>query len=192
MYLGKEDKYFTKSGQIHSLLCSVEIYERCALVDIGPYATLKKQALVTFPESGEKKKERFELISVTVNKPCDGEKLAIIQATDSIQIQVIGSTSTPTQEVVNVAKQIISSRESGEKKEPSGSGWDYSRGWSDAMKAVRESHALVESCTKKEQEETQEQLWDDAIAVTGVYYPSTFGRFKVIEELSKQFHITRK
>lgn len=41
-------------------------------------------------------------------------------------------------------------------------------------------------------EETQEELWDDAIAITGVYYPSTFGRFKVIEELSKAFTITRK
>lgn len=41
-------------------------------------------------------------------------------------------------------------------------------------------------------EETQEELWDDAITITGVYYPSTFGRFKVIEELSKAFTITRK
>lgn len=56
---------------------------------------------------------------------------------------------------------------------------------------LKEVLALV-TFSQPEREETQEELWDDAIAITGVYYPSTFGRFKVIEELSKTFTITRK
>jgi hypothetical protein len=49
-----------KIGDVHSLLCSVEKFERCTIVEMGPTATRKELALVTFPESGEKKRKSFK------------------------------------------------------------------------------------------------------------------------------------
>jgi hypothetical protein len=63
-----------KKGTVYSLLCSVEKFERCTIVEMGPTATRKELALVTFPESGEKQsQEQLDMLNFIIHNYCSME-----------------------------------------------------------------------------------------------------------------------